>query len=180
MKKILAFALALTFALSGVVFADVQLDEGQSLSTPPKVFQMVRYGRTGAIATAGGHSLSKDMLVIWDTTSHDGVSVLATTTSGDNLVAGVLLDNITGSSRDNTAAEDESSNNWGRLQVSGYHADVRTDNKGEIKAGATVCPSTRTAGTIMACGTNASDDIVIVGTALEDESSATVDVMLRL
>lgn len=179
MKKLILF-LSFLFLASGVSFADVQINEGQKLSTAPIQYTTARYGRTGAIATAGGQNLSKDMIVVWDSTSKDGVSVQTSTTSGDRLVAGILMDNIPGSSRDNTAALDESSANWGRLQTWGKHSSVRTDGRGAIQAGTAVCISEKTAGTIGTCGQTASSDLIVVGTALANESSSTVDIMVRL
>lgn len=130
MKKLLSFVLALLLiggGFSTISYADVQIGEGQSLSTAGKIWFVGRSGRTGNVGLAGANEISKDSVVIWDTTSNDGVSVRVTTTSSDALVAGVTMDIIKGSSTDNTAAEDENANpsNWGRVQVWGRHADVR-------------------------------------------------------
>ncbi len=133
MKKISIFVLALTLALgTGIVFtdsakADVQLDKGQQLSTAARVFFVARNARgaAGNRDFAGGTVISADSVVIWDTTSNDGVTVTITTTSHDALVAGVTIDDIPGSSRDNTAANDEGYNNWGRVQTWGRHANTR-------------------------------------------------------
>lgn len=131
MKKI-TFSLLPLFLFLGLGFfsaplahADVQLDSGQSKSQAPVVFFVGRYARTGSLATAGAHEISDDSVVIWDTTSNDGVSVQTTTTSYDALVAGVTMDFLNGSSRDNTASEDEGYDNWARIQTWGRHASVR-------------------------------------------------------
>lgn len=185
MKKILSFVLALSLSLGmGVAFADQQIDKGQALSTASKKFFVGRYARTGAVATAGANSLSKDMVVIWDTTSKDGVSVLTTTTSGDRSVAGVLMENIPGSSRDNTASQDENQNNWGKVQTWGLHADALS--VGNISAGDILCTS-GTAGRVASCSYDGglavfSRDLTAVGVALETASggSSTVDMMVRV
>lgn len=128
MKKIMFFILSALTLMGGVSFADVQIDEGQSKSVAPIKFMVARYARTGAVATAGAHEISKDSVVVWDSTSRDGVTVTTSTTSNDGLVAGVAMDLIPGSSRDNTALNDEAKNNWGRIQVWGLRQDVRWAN----------------------------------------------------
>lgn len=130
MKKKLVLMLALLLAVSGVSFADIQIDKGQSRSTSDTVFTIVRNGRSNANFGGTGFSnngniISKDSVVIWDAVSNDGVSVMLTGTSFDPLVAGILMDDLPGSSRDTTLAQDENQNNWARLQVWGRHADVR-------------------------------------------------------
>lgn len=179
MKKILSLVLALSL-IGGVSYADVQIDKGQALSTASKKFFVGRYARTGAIATAGGNALSKDMTVIWDSTSKDGVTILTTTTSNDKLIAGVLLENIQGSSRDNTATLDENFSNWGKVQTWGLHADAFS--VGNISAGDALCASS-TAGRVSTCvSTGAvSSDRTSVGIALESASggSSTVDMMVN-
>lgn len=132
MKKLISFVLALLLIGGGVSFADVQIDKGQSLSTASKIFFVGRYARTGNENAPGGTHISADSVVIFDTTSNDGVSILTTTTSYDALVAGVTLDRINGSSRDNTASEDENYDNWGRIQTWGYHSGVRFQATGGI------------------------------------------------
>lgn len=181
MKKLFVFVLALSL-VGGAAFADVQIDKGQALSTASKKFFIGRYARTGAIATAGANALSKDMTVIWDSTSKDGVSVLTTTTSNDRLIAGVLLENIPGSSRDNTASQDENQNNWGKVQTWGLHADAFT--VGNMSAGDALCTSS-TAGRISKCvETGAvSADRTTVGVALEAVTSggnSTADIMVNV
>lgn len=178
MKKLkkLSFILSLiALAFSGVVvggslgYADVQLDQGQSKDTAPKVFFVGRYGRTGAIATAGAFKISKDMVVLWDVTSADGVSVQTTTTAGEGLVAGIAMEDIAGSSRDNTAAQDLSYGNWGRIQTWGLNsAALKTGPS--WTAGDALCTST-TAGQLTPCNSAVSNDSV--GVALVGASAAT-------
>lgn len=125
MKKLLSLVLALALVGGGFAFADVQLDKGQSLSTSPKVWFVGRYARTGSEERGGATHISADSVVIWDTTSNDGVTINKTTTSGDALVVGVTMDRIQGSSRDTAATSDEAGGNWGRIQTWGRHANVR-------------------------------------------------------
>lgn len=131
MKKTMSFVLALFLILGFGYFAapsahaDVQIDEGQLKSTAAVVFFIGRYARTGNENAPGGTHISADSVVIWDTTSADGVTIRTTTTSFDALVAGVTMDRIPGSSRDNTASEDDAYNNWGRVQTWGLHQNVR-------------------------------------------------------
>lgn len=172
MKKFL-FVVALSLAFGGIGHAE-QIDKGQSLSTAPKKFFVGRYARTGAIATAGGQEISKDSVVVWDTTSRDGVSILTTTTSGDSTVAGIAMDRIPGSSRDNTAAQDENQNNWGRIKVWGLHEDARVASVATIKTGDKLCTS-GTAQALSRCVTTSGDQ---VGVALSDEAGDLVDLMV--
>lgn len=127
MKKFILIALAL-LAFVGQAFADVQIDEGQlkGAAAPIKFF-VGRYGRTGNIGTEGAFSISKDRVVVWDSTSADGMTVTTTTTSHDALVIGVTMEETFGSSRDNTAANDAGNNNWGRIQTWGLHTGVSFD-----------------------------------------------------
>lgn len=181
MKKVkfFFFALLLTGLGFSEVLADVQIDEGQAKGTAPIQFFVGRYARTGAVATAGGYRISKDSVVIWDATSADGVTIQTSTTSGDSLRAGITLDEIPGSSRDNTAAEDEGYNNWGRIQTWGLGSNVRALN--EIDAGEHVCVS-GTAQSVVTCSstsaTGGSASVDSVGIALNATSSGTVDIIV--
>lgn len=111
-----------------VAFASLQIDEGQSkdTATGKTIFFVGRFGRTNALGTAG-NMVSKDRVVIWDAVSDDGVTINTSTTSNDSLAAGVTMDDIPGSSRDNTATLDLSYPNWGRIQTWGKHAAVSWD-----------------------------------------------------
>ena len=141
MKKILLLVLALTFVCVGVSFAEIQIDRGQTKDTSKSVFFVGRYARTVAIATSG-NEISADRVVIWDSTSNDGVTVNYSTTSFDALVAGVSIDRIPGSSRDYTAASDLNYDNWGRIRAYGRHASVSFDGATPIGAsGVTGAPA---------------------------------------
>ena len=177
MRKIYSFILALALIGGGLVTnaGAEQIDPGQKKSTAPKKFFVARYARTGAIATAGGHRISKDSIVVWDTVSRDGVTVTTTTTANSSLVAGITLDEIPGSSDDNTAAEDDNSPNWGRVQTWGLHPDTRVLSNG-LNAGDPICASaTAQAGGV--CTSSSADNVVAV--LLEDKGSDTAaDVMV--
>lgn len=125
MKKILSLFLALLLIGGGFVTADVQVDQGQKLSTASRVWFVGRYARTGVEERGGATHISADSVVVFDSTSDDGVTINKTTTSFDALVAGVTIDRIQGSSRDVTAANDEGGGNWGRIQTWGFHSGVR-------------------------------------------------------
>src|SRR3990167_858399 len=122
MKKILFIALALFLAFGQVGFAEIQLDEGQSKGQSGKTNIWFLARNTGTTA------VSADRVVIWDTTSNDGISVKTTTTSYDGLVAGVTMDAIPAVSTDATAADSSGNGNWGRVQVYGRHANVSWDS----------------------------------------------------
>lgn len=87
---------------------------GARQSQPPKVYVIVRFPQTGPNAEL----LSGDV-VVWDTTSADGVTINTTTTSGDNAVAGIVAGGIQSADQANTAAGDEGRRNWGYVQVYG-------------------------------------------------------------
>ena len=172
MKKILFIALALTLALGQVVcFADVQIDEGQQKGTAAVKFFVARNARQTLI--------SADRVVVWDSTSKDGVTVTTTTTSADKLVAGITIDDFSGVSSDEAANSDTSFGNWGRVQTWGLHEDVTTASGGAYPAGSAICSST-TAGAAASCTT--STDGTMVGISLETGTGAagTVDMMVSV
>ena len=137
MKKILFFVLALTLACAGSSYADLQIDRGETRGQEGAVskYFVARNGRVAGI--------SADRVVVWDTTSNDGVSVTTSTTSWDTLVAGVTIDSIPGITRDATAAANLSTGNYGRVRVYGRHASVSWDS------GATALPQGCTAGDLV-------------------------------
>ena len=136
MKKILFFVFTLAL-VQGVVFADLQIDRGETRGQAGAVskFFVARNGRVAGI--------SADRVVVWDTTSNDGVSVTTSTTSWDSLVAGVTIDAIPGITSDATAAANLSTGNYGRVRVYGRHANVSWDS------GATALPQGCTAGDLV-------------------------------
>lgn len=176
MKKILFIAMALFLAMGQVVcFADVQIDEGQQKGTAAVKFFIGRNARQTVI--------SADRIVIWDSTSKDGVTVTTTTTSGDRLVAGITIDSIPGVTSDVAATSDTAFNNWGRIQTWGLHEDVYYATGTAASAGANVCSSS-TAGAGTNCdittGTTLSSDNVSAGVALAADASNAVDMMVTL
>jgi len=169
MKKILLVLLALSLSFGQVCFADVQIDAGQSKDDNAIKFFVARNGREAVI--------SADRVVVWDSTSKDGLTVSTTTTSGDRLVAGITLDSIPGVSSD-SVTEDMSSNNWGRVQTWGSHDNVLTAAGVNLgTAGLKMCTS-GTAGAASGC---VSSDAYTVGVALEAVTGAvaTVDIMVQ-
>jgi hypothetical protein len=178
MKK-LALVLALLLTFGGVSFADIQIDEGQLKSTAAKVFFVGRNARTSADSTSATTDspgvISKDSIVVWDSTSKDGVTITTATASSDRLAVGIALDDILGSSTDSTAAEDDSSGNWGRVQTWGLYLNVRKSPDEEFAIGEPVCTS-NDEGDAQAC--LASGDGIGVAISTETKAATTVDVML--
>ena len=123
MRKLFALVLALMVMFGGISFAEVQIDRGTTRGQAGSVtkFFVARNARQTAI--------SADRVVIWDTASNDGISVTTTTTSFDNLVAGVTIDALPGITSDATAASGLNQSNWGRVKVWGRHANVSIDNQ---------------------------------------------------
>lgn len=140
MKKILFIALVLSLMFGQVCFADTQIDSGtnRGQSGANNVWFVARNTGTAAI--------SADRVVIWDTNSQDGISVKATTTSYDTLVAGVTMDAISAVSTDATAANSAGNSNWGRVQVYGLHKNVSFDPGGTVTAAGARIASHSTSG----------------------------------
>lgn len=174
MRKFFVFMLALLIAGGQVVLADVQIDSGMKKGTAAVKFFIGRNARQSTI--------SADRVVIWDTTSMDGVSVKTTTTSGDKLVAGIAMDTINGVTSDVAATSDTAFGNWGRIQTWGLHQNVYTASGAELTAGRVAITSS-TAGAI---GDNMTETIkdlssdgMMVGVAVETDSSNTCDIMVH-
>jgi len=142
MKKSLIFLLALTLCfglgLTTMALADVQIDKGQQRSTAAVKFFVARNGRSFDVGAGGwmnnGNVISSGYAVVWDTVSDDGVSIAYTGTSHDARVAGIAMDNITGSSRDYNAASDDGYANWGRVQCWGRYSAAQYDGSGVVDA----------------------------------------------
>ena len=158
MKKLIVvfFALSVLFLTGGLVnnaFAELQVDRGQEKSAAKRVFFVARYARTNALATSG-NVISTDRVVVWDSVSDDGVTVDMSTTSHDALVVGVTLDEIPGSSRDNSTTLDLNYSNWGRILVYGRVSAVSWDqsmvdtNSVAVPIGSRVSVSARNAGAV--------------------------------
>lgn len=127
MKKLLIAVLLLL--VGSTSYATVQIENGANRSDNKSVFVVARFARQIAFPSV----ISKDKIVVWDATSNDGVTVNTTTTSHDALVAGITMDEIPGSSRDNSAVRDEGYSNWGRVRVYGHHVGLVA--VGDAKAG---------------------------------------------
>lgn len=124
MKKILAFVFTLSVIGLGVLgsaLADVDIKKGQRQDASPVKFFVARFARQPVFPTR----ISADSIVVWDSTSNDGVTVNTSTTSHDGLVVGVAMDNIPGSSRDTSPETDLNYNNWGRVQCWGRYNEMR-------------------------------------------------------
>ena len=162
MKKILFFVLALALTGVGLGFADVQIDEGQSHGTAPVKYFIARVGSNQIV--------SKDRVVVYDTTSDDGVTVRMTTTSLDRLVAGITMEAITGVSDDTVT---NNRGNWGRVQTWGYHSGAVPKAVGDqTTVGAAFCTSSLQ-GYVAPCPILASkDNTVVAGSAFDATAEA--------
>ena len=87
---------------------------GNRMSTPRKVYQLVRNGRQGDFV-----GIVSAEVVIWDSLSDDGVTVGLTTTSHDGLLAGIAVTSIETADVGGDAFGQEGRRNWGYIQVYG-------------------------------------------------------------
>ena len=104
------------------------LGQGKLDSQASKIFRLVRY--EPASATNDSKTLTSECIVIWDTTSDDGVTVTTTVTSGDNAVAGVIVATTLTPEQGaigQTAAQDSGKRNWTWLQTYGYCKVLASD-----------------------------------------------------
>lgn len=134
MKKVLS-VLLVALLIAGVAYAapsspgagDIVAKHG-TMATPDKTFRLVRFmppSRTGNSA-----SLTKDSVVIWDTTSKDGVTITTSTTSGDCRVAGIAaVTFLTPEVLGRTASDELGGRNWGWIQTYGL-TNMRCGAKG--------------------------------------------------
>lgn len=105
---------------------------GKYISEPHRTFRLVRY-----VPASSGYetSLTAESIVIWDSTSDDGVTITTTATSYDSRVAGITANiALTHEAWGNTAAEDVGKRNWTWLQTYGL-AEVRVAGAGAMKVG---------------------------------------------
>lgn len=96
------------------------LGNGKLDSNAHKIFRLVRFVPTSGNDNSVG--LTTDSVVVWDTTSDDGVTVTTTTTSGDNGIAGVIVSTALTpefGALGSTAAVDAGRRNWCWLQTYG-------------------------------------------------------------
>ena len=162
MKKIIS--LVLVALLIGSVAHAVQpiaspgigdkLGQAKFQSDPHKIFRLVRY--MPASGTQDSATLVAESIVIWDTTSDDGVTVTTTTTSPDSRVAGIIaVQALTGDPLGNSATDDIGARNWTWLQTYGK-AEVRIGASNPVAVGAAMGTS-GTAGEADAFVANATD-----------------------
>ena len=108
--------------------------QGGQVSDPGKTFRMVRY--VPASGDGNSATLATESIVIWDTTSDDGVTVTTTTVSPASTVAGVIVQvGLTPVTLGLTAAQDRGDRCWTWLQTHGL-AQVRIGATNEVKVGA--------------------------------------------
>jgi hypothetical protein len=132
MKKFLVLLVVALLCVSGVAYAGqvalgVSPGAGEIIAKngandiPDKTFRIVRFMvASNDVKPADTPSLTADSIVIWDTTSDDGVTVCTTTTSYDSAVAGVVpIAILTPDAPGATANVDLGRRNWGWLQTYG-------------------------------------------------------------
>lgn len=134
MKKIsllvLAVFLLMTVSVAYGIDGPGQIGEikgqGKFPSDPHRTFRLVRWMPTAAYGiTNWPYTLTKDAVVIWDTSASgdDGVTITVSATSGDSRVAGVVVASAymdcSSESTPRTAAKDIGRTNWTWLQTYG-------------------------------------------------------------
>ena len=127
MKRIFALFIAVMFigvnasALGEPTYESyqVKVNATQKRGEPVRTLKLVRFSATD-LNTA---TLSSESVVIYDTTSDDGVSVSTTATSNDGAIAGVVATGVTIPTADSTAttkaSDDAGRRNWGWIVVHG-------------------------------------------------------------
>ena len=107
--------------------------QGGRQDDPGKTFRMVRY--VPASGDGDSTTLVTESIVVWDTTSDDGVTVTTTTVSPASIVAGIIAQAaLTPETLGNTAAKDRGKRNWTWLQTHGL-AQVRVNATNAVAAG---------------------------------------------
>ena len=108
------------------------LGAGKFDSDAHKVFRLVRF--VPASGTGDSTTLTADSIVIWDTTSDDGVTITTSVLSGDAAVAGVVVQAaLTPDTLGNTAVQDAGKRNWTWLQTYGQ-CNVNWQAQGGVAA----------------------------------------------
>ena len=137
MRKLFSLLLV-ALLIGGVAFAQTPslpyngqvIGTGGLKSDPHRTFRLVRY-----VPPSGwSPSLTAESIVIWDTTSDDGVTVTVTSTSFDSRVAGIM---VVETKTPDTYATNSATNdrrNWGWLQTYGL-AEVRMEPSSTAVAG---------------------------------------------
>ncbi len=138
MKKFYSLLLALLVLSGGSAFGyqddgNVNNKEisGGTAADPIRVYELVRYGESGANAS----SISAGDVVVWSLVSDDGVTIGLNSVVGafgavlsNDAVAGVAVGTIpTAETAGNTAVADLGRRNWGYIQTYGYNSAVKVD-----------------------------------------------------
>lgn len=123
------------------------MGQGKFPSDPHKIFRLVRY-----IPASGGPdsgTLAAESIVVWDTTSDDGVTVTTSTTSYDSAVAGILvLEGIT---------PEISTNGWSAVSSIGRRSWTWLQTYGKAQVRVQSDSSEVDAGDAMGCGDDAGE-----------------------
>lgn len=123
-KRYFVLAIALVVALCGINSyaypsypGEIKNFVGQKPGEATRTYKFVRYG----LVNPNAGSLSANEVVIYDTTSDDGVTIVKTTTSADGAIAGIVVETIQTAEAGSitSAADDAGRRNWGFIQVHG-------------------------------------------------------------
>lgn len=171
MKKLFSLILVAMLLTGFAAHADQPTGDGYSIMgqggqaglTPRTLVIPVRYGLRSAVAL----SLSSGDVVIWDTTSADGMTISACVTDNDSTFAGVLISTI--QTADSSSLR-RNSRNWGKMAIKGYclakvDTSASTAGMAIVPNGATLSRSLATTPTD---GTQMSADM---GVLLKDSGS---------
>ena len=178
MRKLSIFILAILL-LSGIAYAGSTeiLGQGGFQSDPHRIYRMVRFVPASGSVTS--ITLSAEAIVIWDTTSDDGVTITTSTTTGDAAVAGVVPVAILTpeyGSLGASAANEIGRRNWGFVQTYGY-AKVTMNSAGAAVVN-TAIGTSAAATQAGQFGTGTTANGRSVGFALDSASGASVEVFL--
>jgi len=174
-----AYAVKNDYASNNVTILGVS--GGPSGTTPPTEIVKVRYGYTCQIALNSAGNISSGDVLVWDTTSADGITVSKCITDYPNSTtgyAGVAVVDITTADTTGTTGQER---NWGYMAVRGYclaKVDTSESSTGErlVMNGATLVASFQTQVT-GAPGAPISDDIGVL--LRDDAADGLMPVMLR-
>lgn len=164
-KKLFLFVLAISLVSGVALAADNALskspgagdimNQGRLANSPGRIFRVVRWQPLNSGSSLIQNSLTADSIVVWDTTSDDGVTITTTLTSGDAAVAGIVpIAILTPDVYGQTAAQDLGKRNWGWLQTYGL-SEATIAATGAVTAGSKMGTGTTYGG---ASGTAAATD----------------------
>jgi len=126
MRKLLSLSAALMFVATQAFAVSLPSPDGTTQnkrqvgglrSDAVRVVQLVRYANQGPDAA----TINSGEVVVWDTTSADGVTITTTTTSADGAIAGIAATDIeTADTTTSTGASgDTFGRNWGYITIYG-------------------------------------------------------------